>query len=211
VKKDGFNVEGGLEALEKVKAITDRAAKGNDADAKIMGVMSAFLGKVGAEGKALVALSNKLGELNVFDLSTYKTKEAIAERRKLAGELIAKNKSFLAVFTTASSYLRAELNRVGIPAARADAQIRGFENGQQRQLPAVIKVRQADIAIAGIIIELCDLTEAEAGKFETNQAGKVYFENRVAMDKYNALAARLAQTEEDQKKAQESLFANAKR
>lgn len=204
-KEGSVSVESGLKAVDKMRAQIEKGASAGGDQAKISKVFSDLLGGFGQQMKAYGTIAQRMEKDPPLDITTIRTREDIARRRALGKEMLEGNRQLLAFCNGAEDRLRANLQRASVAKPQIESAVKGFMNGYGRSLPLQRRIRQSDEVIGIGIGDLCDLLDAEWGKWRIKDQTAV-FDSAVALGKYNSIMERVQKAADSQVKAQAELL-----
>jgi hypothetical protein len=199
-----ISVETSTKALDKIQKKLDGMAAGGGADAKGMKAISEVIGELQRKAAPYLEATKSMDTSNPADMRTVKDKSDLATRRQFATDLMKMNADLMAFMNSAESHVREKLNAAGVSGADKEQLVQGFTKGFGKSLPAQRRVRQADADMCKTLIAMCDLLEAEWGKWSAEN-GNLTFTSDATLTRYNALVETLQKAAEDQSAAQREL------
>lgn len=202
---EGITQQQGIEALEKLQKGLASSVALEGEEGKVLKAVSDFLGEKKALSIRIADATAKVGGENAFNLAEFTSREVIAERKRLAQELLVLNSELAAFQNGSSARIRQLLLRQGIGAAKADDFVKEHASKRAKSLPLQNKILAAEAIMWKSFIEICDLLDEEWGKWEMTEEGPKFATDAV-LARFNAIGAKALSADEEHSEAERQML-----
>lgn len=194
---------------------------------RIQGQLDAAASVGGDEGKALQIISGYAADLKkymesydllvkraaseqLWDFGRVKQKSDLDRHRDIALQLLNLNRDLRAFLEGTESTIRAKFQAAGLTGPNPEKMLTGFSRGFGTRLPVQLRIRDSDEIMSQSLLEICDLLEANWGKWRVEN-GAITFDSDTVLARYNAISKRADKAEADQAAAQRELISLQRR
>ena len=209
--KGSFNptngLDMGLKPINQLKKSLENASAESQGEQKLCyQAAAAYAAKMQIVMAEFDKATKKATAAKILEPYTVESKDQLDAKRQRVEEFLAANDKFASFVSLASNVVSNELINANVPKSAMPKFLEGFELGQRRVKPLLLKIRSLDSDIGHASLEMIDLLATNWGNWQCDRdTGQLISTDDQFREDYNRLLQRIKDDQKEEVATQSKL------